>query len=343
MLLDGLGRKTAAALAVDFPLSRYILKYKNNSILFSPKGITGTFFTEDSKRYLTQAELRMQRRRERIVRIVRRLDSLNAHSFEKTKLCGADSQPVFSLNLKRHYGHFRDSALALANGSREKLTLVRVWNLSIVGAVIFGMFMMTMIYRYLGQSVSAQIQSGQTASQQQLAAETDGKVMGVSDQKDEDLQIDAKYFTQLLGPEEMSQAQLEKEIRTMVKGYPIEKMAPLIAQQDRTVAAFLVGIARQESSWGVHVPTYQGQDCYNYWGYRGKNPIGTGGHTCFASPEDAVNTVAKRLEFLVKSQQRNTPEKMILWKCGDCSWDNQRDMQRWISSVSTYFHKLNTD
>ena len=35
------------------------------------------------------------------------------------------------------------------------MTIVRMWNVSIVGSVIFGMFLMTMIYRYLGQSARA--------------------------------------------------------------------------------------------------------------------------------------------------------------------------------------------
>jgi hypothetical protein len=118
-------------------------------------------------------------------------------------------------------------------------------------------------------------------------------------------------------------------------------MVPEIAKHDRVVAAFIIGIARQESGWGVHVPVYDGHDCYNYWGYRGFNPVGTGGHTCFASPQEAVDTVAKRIQFLVDNNKLNTPEKMIVWKCGDCSWDNRNDMQIWINSVSTYFDKLN--
>ncbi|MCX6763560.1 MAG: hypothetical protein NTZ97_02400 [Candidatus Moranbacteria bacterium] len=129
----------------------------------------------------------------------------------------------------------------------------------------------------------------------------------------------------------------------MVKGSPIEQMVPEIAKQDRIIAALLVAIARKESSWGVHVPVLDGQDCYNYWGYRGiRDRMGTGGHTCFDSPKDAVDTVAKRIEFLVSNKKLDTPAKMVIWKCGDkCSSDNKFAVQKWISDVDYYFQKLN--
>ena len=129
----------------------------------------------------------------------------------------------------------------------------------------------------------------------------------------------------------------------MVKGYPIEKMAFYIAQQDKVVAAFLVGIAKKESNWGKRVPVLDGRDCYNYWGYRGiRDRMGSGGHTCFDSYADAVETVAKRIKFLVSNENLDTPGEMIIWKCGyDCSWDNPESMRNWIQDVGIYFNKLN--
>ena len=122
-------------------------------------------------------------------------------------------------------------------------------------------------------------------------------------------------------------------------------MVPYIAKKDRMVAALIVAIGMKESTWGKHVPVLDGQDCYNYWGYRGiRDRMGTGGHTCFDSPEDAVNTVAKRIEFLVSNEKLNTPAKMVVWKCGyDCSWDNQKAVNKWISDVDLYFKKLNKE
>jgi hypothetical protein len=334
IFIDGLGGKFRRPLAIDFPLSQFVLKHKKSSILFGKDGQTETFFTNDSKLYLTPEELKMARRKERIVRIIQRLDSLNARTFEKTKIYSFIQKDSLTLKLQKHYGAFRERALELVENSRERITVARMWNLSIVGAVIFGMFTMTMIYKYLGQSVSAKIQDTQNAQEQ--AEDSNGNII------DEYANVDSQYFTQLLSEEDLPQAVLEKKMREMVTGYPIEKMVPRIAEKNPVVAAFMISIARQESEWGKHVPLYQGEDCWNYWGWRGKNPVGTGGHTCFLSPEDAVDTVAKRLEFLVGNQKLNTPAKMIIWKCGDCSWDNQRDMQRWINTVNKYFQKFDT-
>lgn len=341
IFIDGLGGKNRRPLTVDFPLAQYVFKYKKSSVLFGKDGQTRNFFTNDSKLYLTPEELKMARRKERIVRIIRRLDSLNARSFEKTRIYATSSGDLLVRKLQKQYGMFREKALELVESAswrtRQKITMVRMWNLSIVGAVIFGMFTMSMIYKYLGQSVSAKIQDSQSA-QEEIA----GSGENAPEESMADMEIDPKYFTQLLAEDDLPKAALEKKMREMVAGYPIEKMVSRIAEKDPVVAAFMVSIAKQESDWGKHIPVYQGEDCWNYWGYRGKNPVATGGHTCFDSPGDAVDTVAKRLEFLVSNKKLNTPAKMIIWKCGDCSWDNQVDMQRWISAVNMYFQKLDT-
>lgn len=368
IFIDGLGGKKRRPLAVDFPLAKYVLKYKKSSVLFGKDGQTETFFTADSKLYLAPEELKMAGRKERIVRIIRRLDSLNARSFEKTKrypstnfynpnifrnfhkkvgggACSATPGDLLTHKLQRQYGAFRERALELIENSRQKITVAKMWNLSIVGAVIFGMFTMSMIYKYLGQSVSAKIQD--RGSVQEQVEDSGENAPGEGAEKEPGADIDSRYFTQLLLEEypleeDLPKAALEKKIKEMVAGYPIEKMVSRIAEKNPVVAAFMISIAKQESDWGKHIPVYKGEDCWNYWGYRGKNPVGTGGHTCFDSPEDAVDTVAKRLEFLVSNKKLNTPAKMIIWKCGDCSWDNQRDMQRWISAVNMYFQKLDT-
>jgi len=69
--------------------------------------------------------------------------------------------------------------------------------------------------------------------------------------------------------------------------------------------------------------------------------MGTGGHTCFDSPKDAVETVAKRIDFLVNSEKLNTPEKLKVWKCGyDCSWDNPVAVRKWVQDIDHYFKKF---
>lgn len=137
----------------------------------------------------------------------------------------------------------------------------------------------------------------------------------------------------------------EKKAREMVKGTPIEEMLPYIFEKDRLVAIFLIAIAKKESSWGVHVPLLEGQDCFNYWGYRGQRKMmGTGGHTCFNSRKDAVDTVAKRLESLIYDSKLDTPKELILWKCGSsCAGHSSYSVQKWISDVDLYYQKLNKE
>ena len=136
---------------------------------------------------------------------------------------------------------------------------------------------------------------------------------------------------------------LEQDIRRLVAGHPIENMVGLIARQDRTVVAYLVSIAKKESDWGLRVPvSADGRDCYNYWGYRGTGgEMGTSGHTCFATPREAVATVGGRIRELVYTEGRDTPAKMIVWKCGySCESHDPASVAKWKSDVGYYFGKL---
>ena len=119
-------------------------------------------------------------------------------------------------------------------------------------------------------------------------------------------------------------------------------MLPYILEKDKITAAFLIGIAKKESNWGKRVPVLDGQDCYNYWGYRGvRRMMGTGGHTCFNSRQDAVDTVAKRLDTLIHSEKLNTPEKLVVWKCGfSCEGHSRESVKKWISDVDMYYSEF---
>jgi hypothetical protein len=136
--------------------------------------------------------------------------------------------------------------------------------------------------------------------------------------------------------------ELEREIRSMVSDYPIATMTHAIAEQDRTVAAFLIGIAKKESDWGKHVPQKDGIDCYNYWGYKGKGGRGSAqGYACFTTPEEAVRTVGGRLSTLALDNHRSTPAKMIVWKCGStCAGHSKEGVESWIKTVELYHTKL---
>lgn len=138
------------------------------------------------------------------------------------------------------------------------------------------------------------------------------------------------------------QAEFERQIRRFVAGYPIEDMVPYIAKQDRRVAAYLVAIAKKESNWGRRIPVYYGENCFNYWGYRGQDEImGSAGHTCFDTPKEAVATVAKRLNTLVLEQGLVTASDLIVWKCGSsCAGHDAYGVSKWISDVDGYYQKV---
>ncbi len=133
--------------------------------------------------------------------------------------------------------------------------------------------------------------------------------------------------------------QLFEKINRITDGYPIQKMAAEISKQDEQVAAFLVAIAKKESGWGKHTPKYKGKECYNYWGFRRKRLLmGSGGHTCFDSMEDAVRTVGERIENLI-AKGIDTPSEMVIWKCGNrCSYDPGAG--KWIRDVQLYYQKI---
>lgn len=136
---------------------------------------------------------------------------------------------------------------------------------------------------------------------------------------------------------------LEQEIRSLVAGYPIEEMVPFIAEQERVVAAFLVGIAKKESDWGKHVPTKEGRECYNYWGYKGAGSLGHGmGYGCFSDPREAIAIVGGRIHALVIEKKNETPRDMVIWKCGSrsCAGHAPGSAEKWISDVNMYYSKL---
>jgi hypothetical protein len=131
----------------------------------------------------------------------------------------------------------------------------------------------------------------------------------------------------------------DKKIEDILAGYPMEKMVVAINKKDKETAAFLVAIAKKESDWGKHSPSKGGRDCFNYWGYKGGyNPVQ--GYSCFDSPEHAVEVVGGRIDTLT-DKGLNTPEKMVVWKCGSsCSWDRPEAVRSWIGTIRTYWSQL---
>jgi hypothetical protein len=157
-------------------------------------------------------------------------------------------------------------------------------------------------------------------------------------------QIERKVEKKVIEPVKIIKTTpLANEINKMVKGYPIEKMTPFIVKQDPKTAMFLVAIAKKESAWGKRSPVLDGQDCFNYWGFRMRaERMGSGGHTCFDSPEQAVQTIAQRIDELVKEEKIDNPNKMVIWKCGyDCqNREKNESEKKWIKDVGYYYNEL---
>ena len=128
----------------------------------------------------------------------------------------------------------------------------------------------------------------------------------------------------------------------LVVGHPIEEMLPYIAKCDSETAIFLIAIAKKESDWGEHSPKKEGKNCYNYWGYRGTYNQTDSGYSCFDSPEQAIEVVGRRIgELLAKNI--DTPQKMVVWKCGSsCAGHDPASVRKWISDVALYRDKLNS-
>jgi hypothetical protein len=148
------------------------------------------------------------------------------------------------------------------------------------------------------------------------------------------------------GPKEgfdMAQARKvsQDKMLTLVGGYPMEKMVERLSEKSAKVSAFVVAIAKKESDWGKHVPTKNGRDCFNYWGYKGNYNLTDSGYSCFDNLEQAVDTVSDKIASLIE-KKIDTPEKMVVWKCGSsCAGHDPAGVAKWISDVRNYKSKLN--
>jgi len=135
---------------------------------------------------------------------------------------------------------------------------------------------------------------------------------------------------------------LKNDIAGIVKNTPMAAMIDPISEKDRTVAAFIVGIAMKESKFGVYAPHVGGRDCFNYWGLKAGGKTTAGGYSCFSSPEDAVSVVGKTVEKMV-AKGVHTPAQAISWKCGSsCAGHGAEDVRKWVSDVAVNFNKINS-
>jgi hypothetical protein len=344
-MLDGIFKKQKAPAELDYALARCILRQKKSSVLFSSKfGQVRDFTTLDSKLYLTQGELLCRRKGAEINSFTERLDSAMARQEKIARYTYSRKREEWIyIELRERYSSARVYLKDLLVGYTHGVSMVRVWNLSIVGSLIFGMFLMTMIYRYLGPGAKASVEEAKVQAELvQIANDREAtRVLGentikVEKEKKAQAEAEKKSAQDAINKK---QKEFENKIREMVDGHPIEKMAPYIAKEDPLVAAMFIAIAKKESSWGKRVPVNGGEDCYNYVGFRLKTAeMGSDGHSCFSSPKEGFEVTVKRIKALIYNENMTTAQKMVKpWKCGyDCSWDNPEAVQKWIDDVDYY-------
>ena len=207
-----------------------ILRREKNpsSVLFSRGKRSNEFFTEDSKLYITPREQKMLRSGVKIDRNIKKWDSLSSRIVENfARLQPSRINKLLEL-WNKHSAMLKENSKTLRERSEilndsftevsqnfvrqfsRQFSLVRVWNMSIIGSVLFGMVIMTFVYRYLGQGASAE-QLHQVAAAEQQTSEP-GKVLGAEDNTN-----DATTFTkQVLEIEQVANQQaLEKEIAAL--------------------------------------------------------------------------------------------------------------------------------
>ncbi|HDH07560.1 MAG TPA: hypothetical protein ENG89_00880, partial [Candidatus Moranbacteria bacterium] len=269
-------QKTSIGLT-DLEIARKIIHdhqfNKSKSTLFSQGKRTDCFFTEDSKLYITPREQKLFEKGVALNQSVKDWDSLSARVI-KGYIERVPRQKDTSFLYKKLLQRCEKFGEELSVGSRnviERFSVVKLWNASIIAAILFGMFTMTMIYRHLGQGAFAGSTDGSSIVQKDSDSSpvllTESQVLGAEDSSDEDEidnQDNVEYIEKVIQNLEKSEKrELEKEIKKMVEGYPIEKMVPYIVEKDKIVVAFLIGIAKKESNWGKRVPVLNEQDCYN--------------------------------------------------------------------------------
>jgi hypothetical protein len=372
-------------------------QYKKHTLLRQGEGMD-SLCVKNPQRYITTQKQRQEIYRRQYIQAQQSLDGVKLQKakgeyVQKTK---QEQTHVLQNNLIQNtYNAFA----AYRNALHLNISPTRMWQLSLTGAMIFGMVSMSLIYRNLGQSAFANentalaiVEDSQITEVVENSEDGDEKTEGdekkveksedkkeiikeqekksvvmadIVEKKDvEDKSVEEEEVTKKTldsasqkieekvnesdvdeddAPVEIEEEKTFEELAyETVEGYPIAKMLPYILEQDQEVAKYLIAIAKQESGWGKRVPVLNGQDCYNYWGYRGTRKLmGSGGHTCFNSRKDAVETVGKRIKELVYEYDRKTADRLIVWKCGSsCEGHSQAGVDRWIGVVSTYYDKL---
>ncbi|MEA3322977.1 MAG: hypothetical protein U9Q12_02035 [Patescibacteria group bacterium] len=380
----------------------------NTQTLLLKGGRTDFFVTEDSRKYTLSKQQYKKDHSHNRVDSRGHFDSVHVR-YTKTHSAGKVQQE----HIVSEFENTKNIATSFRMALKLDMSPIRMWQVSLAGAVLFGMVSMSMIYKNLGQSAFAKgveeavsgtndkvagliVEENQSEdSEKEVEKKSDIKkekeeiidkkdieaekesVRATENKKEEKIAVDSiqkkdvpvntknddeaeeqEKTTDVKSMDSVtkkdaksdekkventdSEYSLEREAYELVKGYPIEKMLPHILKLDPEVAKFYIAIAKQESAWGKRVPVLNGQDCYNYVGYRSQRKLmGSGGHTCFNSRKDAVETVGKRIHELIYEYDRATAESLVVWKCGSsCATHSPESVNRWINVIDTYHKKL---
>jgi hypothetical protein len=308
------------------------------SFLYSRGVKRDKFFTNDSHLYFDCGDCETKktidfRAKNKLI------DSLNNKALNDYRRFGGEKDDFLWIKYKQAVSGLSALQDNFQQGKESflgKTSLIRLWNTSILAAVIIGMISMSFIYRYLGQGAAAG-----DVNKEKVGTEivTENKKPEVVESKKDDYILELSEYLK-----EEDNKKFNEKVQELVEGYPIEDFLPYLQGKDREVVSFYIAIAKKESNWGKRVPVLKGEDCYNYVGYRGKRDrMGTGGHTCFDDRKEAVDVVSKRIEALIKDYGRDTAEEMVVWKCGNncAATGGQAAANKWISDVKGILKELN--
>lgn len=315
---------------------------KLESFLFSKGHKSNKFFTNDSGLYYDCNDL-TEANKIRLKTGNKFFDSLSNRAVKKyQKVVKNKNEDYLYEQYCLLVQRLNDYSVDIKNGRfsfLNNISVLRLWNASILTAIIIGMISMSFIYRYLGSGVSATEELAPTKEVAGLYIEKENKNKWTNEKEETYLTEIADYL------QTEADKEFDKRAKELVKGYPIEKMMPYILEKDRRVASFYIAIAKKESNWGKRVPVLNGKDCYNYLGYRGGGKKGSGGHTCFDSRKQAVDIISKRIKDLIEKYDRDTPAEMVVWKCGSscAATGGQAAANKWISDVDMYLEKLSKE
>jgi hypothetical protein len=128
---------------------------KNETILYSRGKKIQTFFTEDSKLYITPKEAQLIRNGIKLERRTGQWDNLHSRVVCDFIQYRPNQASYLLKLLEEKVGLLQKQTQETSESLLGQFSLVRLWNLSIVGSILFGMVTMTFMYKYLGQGAAA--------------------------------------------------------------------------------------------------------------------------------------------------------------------------------------------